>query len=226
MKVYARSISHGTLNYRKDTLLHFGDSHELIGSIILINPGSASIAQSRILDLEFISKFYKDNHNLPIPGNIEEWKEYNPDPTMGQVEKIFCGWYINVNHNGEYSNKRELNGVIQLFNLFDIRNPNLGAALAQQTLSNSLQGLFCEHAQLATKPVYLGWGHPGLNGFPSQTLNIFNNINLSVNTYLKPLLKDNRCYHPGYINRSYKHHQPTIELLNDFYLSLINSAEA
>jgi len=226
MEVYGRSISHGILNYRKDTLLRFGESCKLIGSIILLNPGSASVVQSRKADLEFISKFYEENHNLDVPGNIKEWSEYNPDPTMRQVEKIFSGWYINLNHNGEYSNKRELNGVIQLFNLFDIRNPNLGAALAQQRLPDSLQGLFCEHAQLATKPVYLGWGHPGLNGFPSQTLNIFNDINLSVNTYLKPILKDNRCYHPGYINRSYKRHQPTIELLNEFYLSLINSAGA
>ena len=222
MKVYGRYIHHETLSYRKDTLLRFGNSHNLIGSIILINPGSASIVQGKEADLGFICKFFKENHNLPVPGNINEWKEYNPDPTMGQVEKIFSGWYINANHNGEYCNKRELNGVIQLFNLFDIRNPDIGAALVQQRLADSLQGLFCEHAQLANRPVYLGWGNPGLYGFPSETQSIFNDMDLSINTYLKPALRDNKCYHPGYINRSYKRCKATIELLTDFDLLLDN----
>ena len=40
MKVYARYFSEDGLNFRRDTILRFGDSWDVIGAAVLINPGS------------------------------------------------------------------------------------------------------------------------------------------------------------------------------------------
>ena len=40
MKVYARYFSENRLNFRLNTVLQFGDSRNIIGASVLINPGN------------------------------------------------------------------------------------------------------------------------------------------------------------------------------------------
>ena len=42
MNVYAEYIEENELSFRTNTILQFGDSWELIGNIVLANPGSAT----------------------------------------------------------------------------------------------------------------------------------------------------------------------------------------
>ena len=43
MKVYAEYFEENGLKYRKNTLLQFGNSLDVIGNIVLANPGSATL---------------------------------------------------------------------------------------------------------------------------------------------------------------------------------------
>lgn len=95
---------------RRKTLLQFGKNNKLIGSAVLINPGSSTpIGPS---DHGLIKSFYNENHkgeNI----NYNTWKRFKPDSTMRHLAKLFNGWYL--------GKERPLNGVIQLFNCFYLK---------------------------------------------------------------------------------------------------------
>ena len=144
MNVYAEHILDGK-EYRKKTLLCFGKGIELIGSAVLINPGSAKPESE--LDTDIVRKFYQENHTEDI--ETSHWKKFSSDSTMQQLEKIFNGWYVGEN--------KELNGVIQLFNLHYYMHPNVNEAL------NNINEkyIFNEEKYFLDKPVYFGWGNDG-----------------------------------------------------------------
>src|SRR5690606_15258229 len=102
MKVYAEYIEKGGIKYRRNTLLHFGDSYDLIGSAVLINPGSAKPI-SKIFNMDRIVEFYQNTHrtNLEKP---ELWHAFSVDPTMDRLAKVFNGWYI--------QNIKDLHGIV------------------------------------------------------------------------------------------------------------------
>jgi hypothetical protein len=65
MKVYAKYYSpdmHG-FSYRKSTLLQFGDSWELIGSAVLINPGSSRIVPNTTIAEDVLHEICKFTNN-------------------------------------------------------------------------------------------------------------------------------------------------------------------
>ena len=204
MKVYAKFIEDKTtgLEFRRNTILQFGDSWNVIGSIILINPGSAKPILNKLTnesEIKNISKIVKQEINA------EEWFEFNPDSTMRQVEKLFRNGYLKPNNPN-------LNGVILLFNLFNLRDANLEQALMK------LEG--CEKKNMFTlkedikligkEPLYIGWGKvaSGKKGC-NETLNKYANDafkEIKANNkgrYLDDNFDKNSFYHPGYINRSY-----------------------
>ena len=118
MKVYADYFKESNCKeYRKKTLLHFGEGTNLLGSAVLMNPGSAKPIGEP--DSKFLKSFYGENHQI-TELDLKNWKTFSPDSTMGQLEKIFNGWYL--------GKQRELNGVIQLFNCFYFRNQNFREA--------------------------------------------------------------------------------------------------
>lgn len=82
-KVYAEFFTNNSgKEYRKKTLLHFGNSTNLIGSAVLTNPGSAKLIGEP--NSEFIKSFYDDNHHIKnTDTNI--WKTFSPDSTMLQL---------------------------------------------------------------------------------------------------------------------------------------------
>lgn len=204
MKVYARYFEENGLEFRRDTILQFGNRWDLIGSIILINPGSAtplntSIQPDALMKLLSISQ----------TSDSESWKEFSIDPTMRQIDKLFRGQYIGYD--------RPLNGVIQLFNLFNLRNQNLSQALELfKSISNfNIVSIENDIKKIGKKPVYLGWGSSGKNELRNIAKKVFEI--LPKQPYLYDRFEDNSFYHPQYLQRSYKTNGISVKILHDFY---------
>jgi hypothetical protein len=219
MKVYAQLITDENTNirFRKNTLLQFGDSNRLIGSAVLVNPGSAVPSSRGIVDLPLIRTFYEQNHNIGIKDDTSLWHEYTVDSTMRQLEKIFNGWYINVINEGVRKPKKELNGVIQLFNLFNVMNAKQKDALIDYNTTQSKHKKFNESHLFSDKPVYLGWGNLGKWDLEDISKEIFKELNFKSNPQYDRTFDDNLFYHPGYINRSFSRNPNSKKLLLDFY---------
>ncbi|HDZ9287308.1 TPA: hypothetical protein RUZ31_003568, partial [Vibrio cholerae] len=82
MKVFAEYYLDDGLQFRCNTLLQFGTSWDLIGNIVLANPGSAEpVSEVNNTSLENIEEFYGKYraNNEFIKSN---WKEFSTDPTM------------------------------------------------------------------------------------------------------------------------------------------------
>lgn len=210
MKIYAQYFEDSKLYYRKNTILQFGNSWNLIGSIILINPGSAAPITNEIndTDLEYLKR-----HNDKLISS--HWSMFKPDATIIQIEKIFNGCYVRK--------QRELNGVIQLFNLFNLKNPNLKQALIQ-VKDIASPHLFSTdiHTKFNNRPVYIGWGWNSIIAdirLENTARNIFENIDFSTNTIYKTRFEDNAFWHPRYLNMNYTKEKEQ-KLLASFHDSL------
>jgi hypothetical protein len=211
MKVFAEFIEENGVTYRKTTLLQIGESWELIGSAVLKNPGSSK-------PLNPISdESYNQIENLYSKTKLEKsnWFDFSVDSTMGFLEKLFNGTYA---ENGQ---KRELNGVIQLFNLFYINDPDIKSANAK-SLNNTSKHLVIDAdstiKMFKDKPVFIGWRFEYVknNDRKIQAEMIFDFVSKSKNMYLKPLMIDNNFYHPIYINRASKTNHDLKVTLNNF----------
>ena len=204
MKVYARYFEEDGLDFRRDTILQFGDCWNVIGSIILINPGSASPTSDTIAP-HIIDELLK----LTDTTDKDSWKEFSVDPTMYQIEKLFNGYYIGKN--------RKLNGVIQLFNLFNLRNANLSQALELFKTTSNLNIISIEQdiTRIGNKPVYIGWGNTGKKTLKNIAEKVF--YSLPQQSYLLKNFADNPFYHPRYLQFGYKKREKVIKLLHNFY---------
>lgn len=203
MKVYAEYIEEDGFLYRRNTFLQFGNSWELIGSAVLANPGSAkpiSPASDEILTLvsRFYEKWRKEEKAQP-----EHWNEFSPDSTMRFVEKIFNGWYI--------GKSVELNGVIQLFNTFNIKNQNLQEAVTQIGVNSGLLFSYNVYKYFNDKPTYFGFSKEVLDNqiLKNVAMSIFSNSSQSVLSLYNSNFDKNKFYHPMYVNQAYgqKHFQ-------------------
>ena len=94
--------------FRWRTLLQFGDSWQVVGSVVMKNPGSAyPLTPNQCVSDMFILP------ELQTIDDSEPWYEFKPDITMSCITRLF----------GVQS------GVIQIFNLFNIREADLAQAL-------------------------------------------------------------------------------------------------
>lgn len=198
-------------SYRKKTLLKFGESTDLIGSAVLMNPGSASQNKEEYMNKEFIKSFFSDNHKIENI-NLNDWFKFKPDSTMIQLEKIFNGSYLsNLNYD-----KKQLNGVIQLFNCFYYKSAN--SSEAHKEFSDDSEFKFGEENFFLEKPVYFGWGDEGKSGYLKTIASeIFTHYETAKTPIYEKNFEKNCFYHPGYINRSYNRNIKTQKLLIDFY---------
>lgn len=207
MRVFARYLSENGLNFRLNTVLQFGDSWTIIGATVLINPGSAK----PIKDVNG-----QENHWLSqICHKEDSWFEFSPDSTMRQLEKIFNGWYV--------GNEKPLDGVILLFNLFNLRDQNLNNALSKQKICQS-KHLFISDSDIdllkGINKVYLGWGKTIRSNKELSLISekIFSHLYTNLKYYLSESFDDNPFYHPGFINRSFKRNIKTQNLISSFSL--------
>ena len=207
MKVYAKYFTENGFNYRTNTLLQFGNSWEVIGSIVCINPGSA-----KPLDFVLSEEVFNEIEKISGKQNKADWKRFSPDSTMGWIKRIFNGYYANNQQ------EKELSGVIQLFNLFNLRDQQLEMAI-QSIHQNDSSLLFSTESDIELmkdKPVYIGCGkiaheHPVLN---KKAKEIFHSV-IGNTVYTKEFYQCN-FFHPRYINMSYKQAKVQ-QTLQEFY---------
>lgn len=197
MNVFAEYFEENNITYRRNTILQFGNSWQLIGNIVLANPGSATpivnITQESSVKLK---KFYK-SYRFGGIFNVENWFEFKVDSTMRFVEKIFNGEYV--------GNNKELNGVVQLFNIFNIRNPNLEKAVGKIEIETDFMFPSTIAKYFHDKPTYFGFSKKALKNKTLQKIakRIFNNSSEKILSIYKKGFSDNAFYHPMYINRAY-----------------------
>lgn len=203
MRVYARYFSESGLNFRLNTVLQFGDSWNIIGAAVLINPGSAK-------PIGNISP-EEQQHLEAITSQGSDWHCFTADPTMNQLGKIFNGWYA--------GKETPLNGVILLFNLFNLRDKNLNQALElQKSCASPL--LFSTDADIealkVTDCIYLGWGNTGKYALREYAQKIFEAVKSRLGYYVDEDFNHNAFYHPGYVNRSYRRNKTTKQIVYNF----------
>lgn len=218
IKVYAQFVEEEEgVQFRTKTLLQFGDSWDLIGSIVMKNPGSAlPIGNLNDDILKNISTFYDDNIEC------EQWFEFKADSTMHRIKPIFSGKYV--------GNEKALNGIIQVFNLFNIREKDIQRAkkLAGECKSKHLYPNTAETIKLfSSKPVYLGFNWEYVkkdNEISSYKVNInrfaneiFDAVKNSDQMYMEKDIVDNFLYHPLSTQITSEKYQPTLKKFNSLY---------
>lgn len=196
MKVYAHflgvqeghiwNLSKDGFQYRWRTILQFGNSWDVIGSVYMKNPGSAAPIDKNLPNDIMIHLTDLDKVN-------NQWLEFTPDNTMRCIARLF------MSKNGSM----QLNGIIQIFNLMNIRDADLGKALKMS--KNSTEDVFSTIKEdiailsATTKPVYLGWGGLGKNSQFKKNAEIVFNAVVDKNLYLNKEFYDNSFYHPQYL---------------------------
>ena len=178
--------------FRWRTLLQFGDSWQVVGSVVMKNPGSAyPLTPNQCVSDMFILP------ELQAIDDSEPWYEFKPDITMSCITRLF----------GVQS------GVIQIFNLFNIREADLSQALhlydeaspcvyeqqANPPPSSLLLSTTEQDISQLKGPVYLGWGPLGSDGrFRRKAQMIFDAVKDRMN-YLSPDFDSNPFFHPLYL---------------------------
>lgn len=194
-------------DYRWRTLLQFGTSWEVIGSVVMKNPGSASPSPKEpINDIELLSY-------LKAFSAEYDWYSFTPDNTMQNIERLFQQYYR------QNTGRTKLDGIIQIFNLMNVRDPNLEMALEKNKKETMpFSKTTDKDIEQLVAPIYLGWGGLGFNSdFRNEAERFFNAvIATDKGKYLQPDFKDNRFYHPQYLMGRGKYRPYSQYLLNAF----------
>ena len=207
IKVYADFIQNKGIDYRKKTLLQINGGTKLLGSAVLINPGSAA-PLNEPYDGKFVKEFFKSNH-AEESIDLKNWKEFSVDPTMKQLVKLFDGTYAT-------GSPTKLEGVIQLFNCFYIKNHILREA--ENSFKKDKNNQFQEGDYFKDKPVYFGWGQSGRNGFVTDIAQrIFNDYKGKHKKLYNPTFEANSFYHPRYVNIAYTRNEAVKKVADDFF---------
>ncbi len=174
------------------TLLKFGDSWAIKGSVVMKNPGK--------------SNFLHNNHNAITSPDLltqlntfddgvqkADWYEFDADSTMKCIGELFAEYYA---ARGE-----RLNGVIQIFNLFYLREANLGKALEKIKSANLADMSDYDTAHLIA-PVYLGFANLAWHKQHGATAEKFFRAAQALGmTYLNKEFRQNAFTHPLYLMR-------------------------
>ena len=200
MKVYTHyyPINNSTDGFRWRTILQFGKSFDIIGSVVMKNPGSANFLQeepiSDKLILDYLQKF--DNSS-------DKWYEFKTDQTMLCVGDLFAEYY-------GVPNRESLNGVIQIFNLFFIKEADLGKALLKNK-SNSLmlnfqstEDMTAYDLECLQAPIYLGFSELAWHKDFTGRAKLFYNAAKEKGMLYLDDFNNNPYIHPLYLMRQGK----------------------
>ncbi len=126
--------------YRDGTLLQFGNSWQLLGSVILLNPGSA-----KPLDEKPCNAFLR----MHLEG-FDDKRDYyacSVDPLMRAIIEIFAQRFPD-------------GGVIRLYNLFNLKNPKSSGAIEALKKMQKSPYLFTpiDEVDFKEKPVIVATG--------------------------------------------------------------------
>lgn len=211
MRVFTHCYKKGDNKYRWRTILQIGDSWEKCGTIFMKNPGSSNNKnpeEQSIDDMSVLEHLREFDDTKELLSS--KWYEFTKDSTMDCVKKLFEEYY---NAQGE-----SLNGVIQIFNLFNIRDKNLSDAIKKLRRNISDDFIFSTKYDIdhIVPPVYIGWGNLWKN--PTLRKNaeeIFNAVK-NNNSYLCDGIQNNKFYHPLYLMVYGKNREKCKEEMNRF----------
>ena len=210
-KVYTHfsTLEQGTSadGVRWRTLLQFGDSWDIKGSVVMKNPGK--------------SCFLHNNHDAITAPDLlaqlntfddsvqkADWYEFNADSTMKCIGELFAEYYA---ARGEV-----LNGVIQIFNLFYLREANLGKALEKSKTADLADMSDYDTSHLVA-PVYLGFADLARHTQHGATAEKFFNAAQSLGTtYLNKDFNQNTFTHPLYLMRYGRNKPSCIAIRQEF----------
>ncbi len=156
------------------------------------NPGAAKFKnadKSAITSPELLAalRAFDDNEGQ------DDWYEFSPDPTMFCIEELFAAYY---SYRGE-----QLEGVVQLFNLFYLREADLGRALEKAEMHKLADMADYDIARLHA-PIYLGFG--GLarhKDYKEKAEKFFNAARQLGMAYLADNFRQEPFIHPLYLMR-------------------------
>lgn len=204
MKVYSHfSKLNNSEGLRWGTILQFGDSWAVIGSVVMKNPGSSACG-NEVHD----SSILENLQSFQSPDKV--WYEFTIDDTMRKVAKLF-------RYKEGTKNTDSLNGVIRIFNLFYYREADLGKALLQKAEYEMPEEIISDEINLLQPPVYLGFGDLAFDkNFTVRARAFYDKaINLGMECYL-PDFEANTFRHPQYLMGFGKNQKASIEMLAKF----------
>jgi len=198
MKVYAHYKKINGIEYRWRTLLQLGDSWDICGTVVMKNPGSSHPQNWKddkptpIDNLEILRYLYRfDDFNSM---DSKEWFDFSVDPTMGHVGHL-------IENYCDYNNKKK-DGIIQIFNLFNVIDQSLGEAINNYDpqVVNTIEDDINSIKQYSKLPVYIGWGDLWRNKlFKDNARRFFDAVKAEMH-YLDPSdISKNNYYHPQYL---------------------------
>lgn len=209
MNVYAHFYQDeiNDIQYRWRTLLQFGNSWDVIGTVYMKNPGSSKPIRYQKDLSEDIMVHLKafDDYN-----GMVEWAQFTVDNTMSLVGMMMNEYFV--------YNKKSLNGVVQIFNLFNVRDADLGKAMRKEKQSVSTYTYTVDvDIQHLVAPIYIGWGNLWADvKHKVHATKIFNAV-LQKTNYLNSVLENNKYYHPQYLMGRGKNRPNSILIRNCFY---------
>lgn len=215
LAIFAEFLEDNDIQYRTKTILKYGDSWDLIGTIVMKNPGNAyPLNKITLEDFNNIKKYIYSGVE------IENWHVFKDDNTIKRISNIFDGTFLNK--------KTKLNGVILVYNLFNVREKNIVEAVRKANISISehlLPNLDELIISSQNKPIYLGfnWEYTNKTNNYQQKIEKFANdlftyVKHSENMYLEDDIISNFFYHPlspQISNQKYQH------ILDKFYEKLL-----
>lgn len=194
MRVFAHYYSDEAtgIEYRWRTLLQLGDSWDVCGTVVMKNPGSSRptspIGEN---DNEFLSQLRRFDNAKSYTGH--GWYYFSVDNTMGLVSHLFETYL--AAHN------KPVEGIIQIFNLFNIRDVDLNKSLEKMKTSQSESILMTTDDDInnLVSPVYLGWGNLKNNKLFKDYAEKFFEKAKQDSLYLDQDYSKNPFYHPQYL---------------------------
>ena len=141
-RCFARWKEANGLCFRDQTILQFGDSWKLLASFVLLNPGSATPLKDKGLKNTFL-----EGEKLSFYVNKGDYYEFSVDPLMEQlIEKLYLNRYSG--------------GVLKLYNLFNLKEPDSAEAKKQFKNNQCLSEMFTaeEDVKFGNAPVIIACG--------------------------------------------------------------------
>lgn len=216
MRVYTHYTEVEGTGFRWRTLLQFGSSWDIIGSVVMKNPGTAA-PNNMVTDKNVLCKlsvFSDDSY---------DWFEFTADSTMNCVGDLFAYYY-------DKNSKNELEGVIQIFNLFYLREGDLGKALE---LHRQNKFPFASEKEITEQdinhlkaPIYLGFARLASDTNYASRAKLFLDASLSLGmNYLSENIKENKFVHPQYLMLFGKYTPTSIRQRMQFKQNTLNPEE-
>ena len=194
MRVFAHYYSDEAtgIEYRWRTLLQLGDSWDVCGTMVMKNPGSSRptspIGEN---DSELLCQLRRFDNAKSYTGHT--WYNFSVDNTMGLVSHLIEAYL--VAHN------RPVEGIIQIFNLFNIRDVDLNKGLEKMQASQGESILMTTDDDInnLVPPIYLGWGNLKNNKLFKDYAEKFFERAKPDTSYLDQDYAKNPFYHPQYL---------------------------